>query len=858
MNEIIATTTDFLTQQPLWIWAAGGAALVLVIILAVSGSRRLALRKAAAAKMDQGEQDPDITRKLLKKPAVLERLIREKGDEVIEHFDVAEHLIRKLAGRGRSDIAKRLLRLAPELGAFPVFLTALKNSSVAGVFHTWLEEDPEFMLIRRMALSAKGRDFNGEAARKLLDPVMESIRELSGDPEWPVRFFTLRVILGDPDAKSRRLVDEAFTDSHPLIRKTAAAEADYRSSDELFDCLMSMVLDDPVPEVRQSARARIEKDFPGRWQLDPSGLEPRQAVHILEQLKIGSNTDENAAIVALQGENIEARLAAARFLEKAETLERIFDEADRGDLEDWERRRQLLSNAISVGVNGFLARAPLAESTGVQLLGAYLLSEGGDTSLIAPLADKAFSRPHPTAKADDAELYRIAAALACTRGDLRARVLLREEIKRRRTDPELLGYILPQLPSDEAPVFKDVLLEFLVDPDFQADKALEDIISRLPPSLFLGTVLDILESDRSTFGHKVRLRAMHCLGSWHLEYTLQTILENLPVLERDEAREFAAQLADMNPKALKERAAFILASPDAGVRASLIASLPAGSVNSFSKEIREGLNDPDPEVRMACLRALFDAGEIKAVATAMDLLRDPVERVRIEAARLSGEKGSPKFIKALEEVLVDTGESRLVRLAALEGLSAGTTKEAVDVLVHFLDKGEDMRSELTAAMAVKTDRISIAALVEHFKDSEAVLRDKMAEVFTAMGEAGEEALVALLREDIASLKSFLADILTRTGYVEVLVRSLGHRKPEIRREAAGILAEIGTEPAYRGVVLAARDPDREVRVQVTRALESLATPEGETILKSLEEDPDRKVRRYTHWAMERLRAKKLP
>jgi HEAT repeat protein len=59
-------------------------------------------------------------------------------------------------------------------------------------------------------------------------------------------------------------------------------------------------------------------------------------------------------------------------------------------------------------------------------------------------------------------------------------------------------------------------------------------------------------------------------------------------------------------------------------------------------------------------------------------------------------------------------------------------------------------------------------------------------------------------------------------------------------------------------VLAARDPDNEVRIKVTRALESLATPAGDSILKSLENDPDRKVRRYTHWAMERLKSKKLP
>jgi HEAT repeat protein len=49
-----------------------------------------------------------------------------------------------------------------------------------------------------------------------------------------------------------------------------------------------------------------------------------------------------------------------------------------------------------------------------------------------------------------------------------------------------------------------------------------------------------------------------------------------------------------------------------------------------------------------------------------------------------------------------------------------------------------------------------------------------------------------------------------------------------------------------------------VRIRVTRALELLASPAGEKILKGLQEDPDRKVRRYTHWALERLKAKKLP
>ncbi|MCK5735983.1 MAG: HEAT repeat domain-containing protein, partial [Spirochaetaceae bacterium] len=182
----------------------------------------------------------------------------------------------------------------------------------------------------------------------------------------------------------------------------------------------------------------------------------------------------------------------------------------------------------------------------------------------------------------------------------------------------------------------------------------------------------------------------------------------------------------------------------------------------------------------------------------------------------------------------------------------------VAALVRYLDRGETLHDELISAMARKTDKKSIITLVEHFKDSEAVLRDRISEVFTAMKDKGEDALVNLLKEDIASLKPFLSDILTRTGFVEILIRKLSHRKPQVRRDAAELLAQIATDSAYRGIVLAARDPDREVRIKVTKALESLATPASEKILKVLQEDPDKKVRRYTHWAMERLKAKKLP
>jgi HEAT repeat protein len=100
-------------------------------------------------------------------------------------------------------------------------------------------------------------------------------------------------------------------------------------------------------------------------------------------------------------------------------------------------------------------------------------------------------------------------------------------------------------------------------------------------------------------------------------------------------------------------------------------------------------------------------------------------------------------------------------------------------------------------------------------------------------------------------------VLEKTGYVEERIRQLAHRDPQVRQQAAEFLSLVGTKAAFRGIVLAARDPDQEVRVRVVKALERLETPEGQEILKSLENDPDSRVRRYTLWALERLRAKAL-
>ncbi|TFG45249.1 MAG: HEAT repeat domain-containing protein [Candidatus Brocadiia bacterium] len=289
----------------------------------------------------------------------------------------------------------------------------------------------------------------------------------------------------------------------------------------------------------------------------------------------------------------------------------------------------------------------------------------------------------------------------------------------------------------------------------------------------------------------------------------------------------------------------------------MIAVLPVTGETAFIKQIDSMLKDADPDVRISCVWALTEFGETATVIHSMDLLRDPVERVRISAAEAIGIFGSKKAVDELKSVLFDENEIEPVKLAVLKGLAASKAIEAVDVMVEFLEADAEYKEKSINALSLKNDSKSLMRLVENFKDGSSEIRESISQVFKRMERSSEKYLDDLVREEIGSLKPYLAEILDATGYVESKIRKLAHRSPQIRRSAAEFLTLVGSQAAFRGIVLASRDPDEEVRVNVIKALEKLETKSGKEILDSLLNDPDSRVRKYTKWALERLKAKSL-
>ena len=601
----------------------------------------------------------------------------------------------------------------------------------------------------------------------------------------------------------------------------------------------------------------MDRDFPELYEIDSSNLEKPQLIHLLGHLHDGSDEDHNAALSYLLSKDLEIRMQAALYLQKQKVLNRIFVQVELGDEEGFKRAEKLLSSACEVNCTAFLQELNDNSRPAVFLLAAELLKKNGNREYIDRLGSRVFSQGF----ADDVKehfekIYTAVIESISARGSDNSLNMLDSELLKHYRDEKRFSIILPLLPVRGEDIFIPSLVSLLKKGDCPDPQLLRKTIERFPPALYLEEIISMLHSGPEKVAAAVRKEAFKILGELRMPCCLQVILENLNLLMPDEQKEFAELLTSFDQPVFEDRAARLLKSSDSTVKAAIMTALPATGIKKFISDIRDAASDPDPDVRIASIRALADYGEFKTISGMTSMLRDPVERVRRNCAEVIASFGTPSSLSDLKSIITDENEVYPVKAAAIFGLGRSERDDSVHILVDVLGD-QELRENTIAALALKNNKGSLRIMTELFKDAAPQLRDHIAEVFKAMGESAEPAIIELLKEDISSLRDLLAEILLKTGFIEATVRKLRHRKPDIRKNAAALLSMIQTREAFKGIVLASRDPDADVRVEVLKALDKLNTPEGETILKELQEDPDKRVRKYTLWAMERLKAKNL-
>lgn len=793
--------------------------------------------------------------RVLAKSSQIEKISRKYGLEILNLCRINQYWLEELKLHNRKALFNRVLTYYPEKGLFTCFLMALEKKEYASRLLHWVNESEEFLIMRRIALSGVGEQFNGKRAYELFTDNLPQIREMTGDPEWASRYFAIKILLYDKNDQSLRAIWECFRDPHSLVRKTIATEFNNNNREKLYNELYRLFLEDPVLEVRAAAKERINRDFTDIYNISIDSLPNMNALHALEHLSEFSKADEDTAMKFLNHDNLELRFAAAVFLEQRGALNKLIEKADFGDREDLERTEKLLNKSCEVHITSFLEKVVKYNNPGSYYIAVSLLTEIGESSLIDPICQKIFSLPQTNL--ENKMLFDKALLCIEKRGPEKAIILLKDYLIKHKSDGEYSGKILNSIPKRASSIFLPLLMDFICDSQFEARSELRAAIIRFPSDLYIQKMLKIVKSARGEYSHAVRIDALKILIEMRQSFCLQTILENFPILPISDAREQAKLLVGYDREEFNKLGTLIFQTDDAAVRASFISCLPAVDGKIFMKQIRDALSDADPEMRIAAIWALVDFKEKKTISQAIAMLRDPVERVRTEVARAIAEIGSDAALDELKVLLDDENEVKSVKIPAIIGLSGSTSLISIDIICNLLSNHDAYDRTAIKALSKKITKKEIGHMLEVFRDGTPVLRNKLTLVFTKMKESGEMSLVSLLKEDITALKPFICQVLENTGYIESQIRLLKHRDRLIRIKAATELSFIGTESAFRGIVLAARDSDKEVRISVTKALEKLNNPEGTKILKSLTEDPDKKVRKYTAWALERIASKNL-
>lgn len=847
---------------PLWAVITGaGILLGLIILLTVI----LILRKRFRLILKRVIENPDLAEKLIaekysprriaRKSRIIENFAKKYSPKIIQYTKIDDAWIKRLLEKHKEKDLKRVMEYAREKGIFSCFRISMLSQKLSNSFMQLLNTGEGFLSLRELALAGKGEYFDGKKALTVFKDKLDELREMTGYPEWQARYFAVKILLHDTGEKSIRAIWDSFKDSYPLIRKTIALEFKTDDKEKLYKELYNIILNDPTFEVRLAAWQRIRKDFKDKYELKYETLKGSQLLHALEILEPSSKNDENIALKLLQNKNKEIRFYSAQFLGRSGALSRLFLETDLGDMELVERNLKLLKAAVEVHETSFLESIQSTTNPASLYIASRILAETGPRELITGLAQKVFELNDKSPKY--LALYNSTLKAIKERGTDSAFKLMHNELKLQKNNHEKISLIFKNIPERADFIFADTLISFLKNPNFREYQSLRDAFHALKIHTYIDKLLTIIHAGREKYPHRVRIEALKILGESGSADCLQIILESLPTLPPEEAKAFTEILYNFSGENFNTKTAELLKNVDSKVRAALITALPATGNKDFIKEIKNSMNDSDPDVRIACVWALADFGDYRSLNQTTDMLRDPVDRVREEAAHVIGSFGKAEALAKLKKILLDKNEVLPVKESAIKGLARSSSIESIDILTDTAEVDSELKKQISLGLSKKRNEKEIKRIIEHFKDADPELKDTLTEAFKLMGEKAEKPLSELLKQDIASLYPYIVEILEKTGYIEAEIRKLTNRDLNIRKEAAYFLSLVGSISAFRGIVLASRDPSREVRVEVVKALEKLETKDGKKILDALNNDPDKKVRTYTAWAMERLRAKAL-
>ncbi|MCK5672953.1 MAG: HEAT repeat domain-containing protein, partial [Spirochaetales bacterium] len=385
------------------------------------------------------------------------------------------------------------------------------------------------------------------------------------------------------------------------------------------------------------------------------------------------------------------------------------------------------------------------------------------------------------------EIYENSILCTCRRGNDEALSLLNSEIKRRKYDIKFQEWILAKIPDNQEDIFVPALLTFLKDENYKSKDVLKKVLIKFSASSFLPEIIDILRSEKNIWSHSIQVEAIKLLGALQLPHCTQYILENLSILPLEEAKHFSRLLIENDTQTFRDKVKKILSFGDAASMAHLIAALPETECKIFLPEIKLALKNSNPEVRIAAVWALTDYNKGEFLSSCFKLLRDPVEHVRKEVGKTLGIIANQKTILVLKQTLFDNNESLPVKKAVLHGLAVSDSIEAIDIILLKLEENVELVEETIITLSKKEEQEEVIKILNFMDKTTPAVRNNIIRAVKLMGDKVESIIEELLFDGSKILHKHAVSVLENSGIIELRIRQLAHRYPDIRKNAAEFL-----------------------------------------------------------------------
>ncbi|MBN2626481.1 MAG: HEAT repeat domain-containing protein [Spirochaetales bacterium] len=729
---------------------------------------------------------------------------------------------------------------------YPCFMHSLKGRKLFQVFQENLG-DNDIQTLETLGSSCSSLPFDGKTASQMLWEQKKLLRELTLSSKGDVRYFAYNILVHYEDDLSLKTVSGGFNDPHMPVRRLLVDEAVFEDREQGYAILEHILLNDPSRNVRLAAAGRVNKDYGDLKKIDPSLMSTEQALHYLSLMEAGSDQDENLALDFLLSEESSLVREAAIYLEKKGVLRRYAQELHLGDKTDFERKYKLLSKAVSVNVTGFFQYFPW-DREGPIMAAARLLVGRGDLKWLQKLAETVFSRD-PYGTENSLEIYRTAVKTIDGSGSDECHRLKALELKKHQNDPLLMEVLLESIPPEREYYYLDDLFFLLENGQDFCRQLVRERLFTYEPSLILTELTEQLLNEENVLSFRADILIV--LAALHLDYTLQMILEHLPLLDEEELLNLSSDLDQFDQEKLRRLAVVLFDSCDSDIHRTLTFALPLSQGILFRERFFKFLSNRDWDLRRAALIKLHSLDELK-VDNGLPLLNDPDERVRATAVSLLMDLDEEGVQEVIGELLFSKDESENVKKAVISGLINSDSNGSLDLLFDYLSRNEGKRGKIIPLLAGRRDKVYVEGLIRNFVKSDPAFRKELKPIFIALGMAMDEPMAELLRKQSSEARKLIEEILEEGGYTDKLISALRNPDQNERIRAVEQLISLENRETLKAVFLAADDPSGAVRVGMVRALEKLNTEGSSKLLKELCEDPDKKVRTFAFWALERL------